>query len=155
MANNQPGGVIVKSGTANKLTLWALTAANTYTQVPVSSNTTVSIVIDGGGSAITTGSPTMGGATVVIPSARTIVSWTVEADASGSIVVDVLRANAGVPSASIVGGGNKPTLSSAQFAGPTNVSGWTSTALAANDVLGFSVSSAATVTRVTVTLILK
>lgn len=33
MSNNQPSGVIVKNGTTNKLTLWALTAANTYTQV--------------------------------------------------------------------------------------------------------------------------
>jgi hypothetical protein len=39
--NNQPGGVIVKAGTANKLTLWALTAVNAYTQVPGGSGASV------------------------------------------------------------------------------------------------------------------
>lgn len=35
MAANQPGAVFVKSGTVKKLSLWALTAANKYTEVSV------------------------------------------------------------------------------------------------------------------------
>jgi hypothetical protein len=115
----------------------------------------LSITIDGGGSAITTSSPTMGGATVKVPMACSIVGWTVESDASGSIVVDVLRANAGVPSLSIVGSGNNPTLSGEQYASAAANSSWTSKALAANDIIGFSVISATTVQRVTVTLTVK
>lgn len=113
----------------------------------------ISVTIDGGGTVISSSNPSMGGATVVIPAACTIMGWVVEGDTSGSIVVDVKRANAAVPSASIVGAGNKPTLSGAQYAAAAPT-GWTSNALAANDVIGFSVSSATTVQRVTVTLLL-
>lgn len=109
--------------------------------------------IDGGGAAITTSNPATGGATIVVPAACSITGWVVESDATGSIAVDITRANAGVPSLSIVGVGNKPTLSTQQYAS-ASPSGWTSVSLAKNDVLGFSISSATTVQRVTVTLIL-
>lgn len=111
--------------------------------------TDVEFIIDGGGNPITTGVKGF----VRMPFPAAIVSWAVMADQSGSIVVDVLRANNAVPVTSIVGGGNKPTLSSAQFT-TANPSSWTSTTLAQNDWLGFSVSSAATLTRATVDLIL-
>jgi len=110
----------------------------------------IEFIIDGGGVAITTG--VKGYFRMPYPAA--IAQWSVMADQSGSIAIDVLRLNNGVPVTSIVGGGNKPTLSAAQFAAPTAPSGWTSTALAANDWIGFQVTSAATVTRVTVDLIL-
>jgi len=106
------------------------------------------IIIDGGGSVITTGAKGF----LPVPWGCTISTWSVIADQSGSITIDILRANNAVPSASIVGGGTKPTLSSAQFAGLVAPSGWTSTGLAANDWLGFSVSTVATVTRVTLSL---
>jgi hypothetical protein len=108
----------------------------------------VEFVIDGGGSAITTGAK----GSIRIPWAATILTWSVIADQSGSIAVDILRANAAVPSVSMVGGGNKPTLSAAQLANAIAPSGWTSVVFAANDFITFSVSSAATVTRVTVDL---
>ena len=111
----------------------------------------ITITIDGGGAAITTSSPTMGGATVEVPCACQIVNWTVESDASGSIAVDVTRANKAVPSSSIVGSGNKPALSTHQYASAAP-SGWTSVQLAQGDIIGFSVASATTVQRVTVTL---
>jgi hypothetical protein len=112
----------------------------------------ISITIDGAGSAITSAAPTLGGATVEIPTACQIVNWTVEADASGSIAVDVKRANKAVPSASIVGTGNKPTLATNQYASAAP-SGWTSVALEQGDIIGFAISGTpATVQRVTVTL---
>ena len=113
--------------------------------------TNLTITIDGGGSAITTSSPTMGGATVQVPCACMIMGWTVESDASGSIAIDVTRANKDVPSESIVGSGTMPGLSSAQYADDTPTS-WTSVNLAQGDVLGFSVASATTVQRVTLSL---
>lgn len=105
-------------------------------------------VIDGGGVAITTGAKGF----FRVPWAATIYNWALIADQSGSITIDILRANNAVPTSSIVGGGTKPTLSSAQFAGLTAPSGWTSTSLVANDWVGFTVSTVATVTRVTVDL---
>jgi hypothetical protein len=104
-------------------------------------------IIDGGGSPITTGVKGF----ITIPFGAGVSAWFVMSDQNGSIVVDVLRANNGVPTVSMIGAGNKPTLTAAQYASAA-VSGWTSTTLAAIDWLGFNVVSAATVTRVTVAL---
>jgi len=109
--------------------------------------TSIQFIIDGGGVAITTGVKGY----LHIPWFETITFWNVIADQSGSIVIDVLRANAAVPTVSMIGGGNKPTLSAAQLAGAAP-SGWTSTSLASADFIGFQVISANTVTKVTVEL---
>ena len=106
----------------------------------------IPFIIDGGGNPITTGNK---GSVGPIPWAATIASWSIEADQSGSIALDILRANNAVPAASIVGGGTKPNLTAAQFNGLVAPAGWTSTLLAPNDWLSFSVFSVATVTRVT------
>jgi hypothetical protein len=112
---------------------------------------TLPFIIDGGGSAITTG---VKGTIGPLPWGATIQSWTVDADQSGSITIDIFRANNAHPTVSIVGGGTKPTLSAAQFNGLQAPAGWTSTVLVPNDLLAFSVSTVATVTRVTLGLIL-
>ena len=106
------------------------------------------IVIDGGGVAITTGAKGF----FRIPWDSVISGWSIIADQSGSIAIDIVRANNAVPTVSIVGAGTKPTLTAAQFVGPTAPAGWTSTAMAANDYIGINVSSAATLTRVTLIL---
>ena len=111
---------------------------------------TIQLIIDGGGVAITTGVKGY----IHIPWFATVAFWNVIADQSGSISIDVLRANAGIPSVSMIGGGNKPTLTALQLNGAAP-SGWTSTALASADFLGFQVVSAATVTRVTVELFVR
>lgn len=110
-------------------------------------NAAVEFVISGGGSAITTGVKGY----LYIPWALNIVAWRMIADQSGSIAVDILRANLAVPSASIVGGGTKPNLTSQQIAA-SNPSGWTATTFAASDFIGFNVTSATTVTQVTAIL---
>lgn len=111
----------------------------------------VGVVIDGGGSVITTGSKGY----AVVPYGATVSSWTVLADqALSSVAVDVKRSTyTNFPSTvSIVGGsGNKPTLSNAQK-NQANPTSWTSTAITAGDVLEFNVDSASTATRVTVQL---
>jgi hypothetical protein len=107
----------------------------------------IEFVIDGGGVAITTGIKGF----IHIPWPATVAVWRVMADQVGSIAVDILRANNAVPSVSMVGAGNKPTLSASQFVGAFP-SGWTSVTLAQDDWIAFSVTSAATVTRVTVEL---
>jgi hypothetical protein len=107
----------------------------------VSSNIKVAsfgITIDGGGSSPSTGSKGF----ITIPYAGTITNWYLAADTSGSCVIDLKRSGT-----SIVGGGNKPTLSAAQF-GNAAVSGWTSTAISAGDIIEFNLNSVSTLTRV-------
>ena len=119
---------------------------------PICASRTIAIpfIIDGGGNAIATGSK----GHLSIPFACTLTGWTILGDQSGSIVVDVKRSTySGFPTTASIAGTDKPTLSSAQKnenLGP--LSAWTSTAISAGDVLEFNVSSATTVTRITVTL---
>jgi len=109
--------------------------------------TDIELIINGGGVAVTTGQKGQ----VHVPFDATIINWRVMADQSGSIVIDVLRAQQAVPVTSMIGAGNKPTLTASQFA-QQNVSGWTSVIINANDWLAFNVTSAATATMVTVVL---
>jgi hypothetical protein len=110
--------------------------------------TDIQFIIDGGGSVIATGVKGF----LRIPWPATITAWHVISDQVGSIVIDVLRAaDPSIPTVSMVGGGNKPTLSTLQLAEAVP-SGWTSIIFAADDWIGFSVVSATTVTRVTVCL---
>lgn len=108
----------------------------------------IGFVVDGAGSAITTGSKGYR----EIPYACTINSWTILGKESGSCVVDVKRCTyAGFPATSSIAGSEKPTLSSAQKNQDTSLSTWT-TSLSAGDILEFVVDSASTVTRITVSL---
>lgn len=109
---------------------------------------TVTYVIDGGGATITTGSKGF----LQIPFACTVNNWTIVADQSGSIVVDVKRATySDFPTTASIAGSEKPTLSSVQKNQDLNLSSWT-TSIAAGDVLEFVVDSATTVQRVTLAL---
>ena len=111
-------------------------------------------VIDGGGSALTTG---MKGY-LEVPYACTISQATLLADQSGSVVVDIFRStySAFAPPTHPVSGDKltasaPPTISSATKSQDATLTGWT-TSLAAGDVLGFNVNSATTITRVTCSL---
>ena len=110
---------------------------------------TITFGVDGGGSAITTGTK---GYLPKIPFAGTIVSWRLIAFESGSVVMDVWKTNAAVPTNSnTITASAKPTLSSAQLADSSTLTGWT-TSVAVGDVFGFEVESATTITRVTLVL---
>lgn len=114
----------------------------------VSNTRTLNFVIDGGGSAITTGKKGV----IVLDGDYTVTGWTIIADQSGSIVVDVNRATyANFPTTASIAGSELPTLSTAQKAEDLTLSSWT-TSLSARDVLEFEVDSVTTVTRVTVAL---
>jgi len=70
-----------------------------------------------------------------IPFAATILSWDIAADVSGSVVVDIWKRNADIPTvAHTITAASKPTLSSQRLVQGGSVSGWT-TAIAANDVM--------------------
>ena len=107
-------------------------------------------IIDGGGSAITTGQK----GHLEVPFAMTITGWTILADQSGSIVVDVWKdtyANFPPAVGDTIAGTEKPTLASAQSNQDLALTSWT-TAVAAGDILAFNVDSITTVQRVLVAI---
>jgi len=111
---------------------------------------TITFIIDGGGSAITTGQK----GHLEVPFACTITQVTILADQSGSIVVDIWEdsyANFPPTDADSITASAPPTLSSAQKAQDSTLTGWT-TSISAGDILAFNVDSATTVTRVTISL---
>lgn len=113
----------------------------------------IAFVIDGSGAAITTGIK----GDLRIPFACTITSWTLLADASGAIVIDIWKDSlANFPPTdadAMPGAGKEPTIAaSGTNATDTDVTDWTTDDIAAGDVLRFNVDSCATITRVTLAL---
>ncbi len=111
---------------------------------------TAGITIDGGGSAITTGVKGY----VEVPFSGTITGWTLLADQTGSIVIDVWKdtyANYPPTSGDTITGADKPTISSSNKGQNLSVSSWT-TSVTAGDVLGFNVDSCSTITRATLVI---
>lgn len=108
----------------------------------------ITLTIDGAGSAITTGSKVVW----YCPYDCTISNWSLLADVSGSIVIDVKKSTySGFPTTSTIAGSEKPTLSSAQKNQDLSLTTWTTT-VTAGDCLEFVVDSVSTVTKVTLTL---
>jgi hypothetical protein len=114
----------------------------------------VGIVIDGAGAVITTGVKGF----VEVPFAGTITAVTLlstdAAVTSGSIVIDVWKdtyANYPPVVGDSITASAKPTLASAIKSRDTTLTGWT-TAIAAGDILGFSVTSVTALTRVALSL---
>lgn len=86
----------------------------------------------------------------------TITQWALMADQSGSIVVDIWKAPLGSfppTAANVITASAKPTISGAQSASSSTLTGWT-TNVNAGDVLRFNVNSVATITRCTIALTL-
>lgn len=117
-----------------------------------SRTTAIQFVIDGGGS--TPGNGPKG--QFYIPYNCTITGFVLTADQSGSAQLDVLRTPFATFPGSLasIAGSDFPTLTSAQSVKDTVLTGWGSTALNAGDELQVSVTSAATVTRLNLTLII-
>lgn len=127
----------------------ASSAAAARTNLGVSV-TAVEYVLDGGGSAITTGEK----GCLQIPYALTITDATLLADQSGSIVIDVWAdsyANYPPDNTDSITASAPPTLSAADKSTDATLTGWT-TSVSAGDVLCFNVDSASTVERVTIVL---
>lgn len=118
-------------------------------------NKFVGIVIDGGGSVITTGTKGY----VSIPINGTLVAWRIlsidPAVTSGSIVIDVWKdtfANYPPTNADSITNGHEPTVSGATKAEDSDLSDWTTQSVTEGDVLGFNVDSVTSFTRVTLVL---
>lgn len=109
----------------------------------------IPFIIDGGGFPIVPDSY----GDVQIPYAVTIVAVRMFADQAGDLVADILASDyAGFPPSASITASAPPTLSSADHSEDTTLTGWT-TALDAGTILRFVVDSAATITRVTIELI--
>lgn len=120
-------------------------------KVKVPTDTSLLIHIDGGGSAITTGEK------LDVPfhefGAR-ITGWTLVADTSGSIVIDLWKDSYGnypPTDADTITGGDEPELSSATKNTADSVPTW-NTVIQKGETLRVNVDSASTVTRVTLAL---
>jgi hypothetical protein len=110
------------------------------------------VEIDEGGAPITTGIK----GDVTLGFAATITAWTLLADQSGSVVVNIWKdtyANYPPAVADKITASAPPTMAAAAKATNSTLTGWT-TAIGATDTLRFNVDSVATVTRVTLALAL-
>lgn len=119
--------------------------------VVAGSTAQITMVIDGGGSAITTGEKSW----VVIPYNAQILGWEITGDTSGSIVVDVWKdtyANYPPTVADSIAGSEKPTLSAATKNQDHSLTTWTTLLITAGDYIKFNVDSAATVTRISLVI---
>jgi len=109
----------------------------------------ITSIIDGGGSAIQS-STSFG--FLDIPFDCTITGWTLLADQSGTISIDIKKCNySEFPTNTSIVGSLNPGITSSNKASSENLTGWT-TAISANDILEFYVDSADTIERVTLTL---
>ncbi len=108
------------------------------------------VTVDGGSSAITTGAAGY----VQIPYDCVIKSWTILADQTGSIAIDVWKSPYATSPPTVL---NKitalapPTLTTAQKSTDSTLVGWT-TSVSAGDVIAFNINSATTVTKVTLSI---
>lgn len=112
--------------------------------------TDLEVVIDGIGSTITTG--VKGDVRIDFPC--TIKQWTLLADQSGSIQVDIWKdifANFPPTVADTITASAPPVLTSEASNEDSTLTGWT-TSIAAGDTLRFNVDSVSTVQRVTLVL---
>jgi len=111
---------------------------------------TMGIVIDGGGLVLTTGIK----GDVYVPLACTITGYTMLADQSGSIVIDIWAdayANYPPTVADTIVAAAKPTITTALKAQTSSLTGWT-VAVPAGSTLRFNVDSVTSITRLTLAL---
>lgn len=164
-SNNTARTVVVRSGTGNILlaggvdvqlddnerTLALIYNGSNWLSLEGSDLTqTLSIVFFQNGSTLTTGVKH----DFEVPFDCLILGWTILADASGSIVIDVWKdtyANYPPTVADTIAGSEKPTLSSATKNQDLTLTTWT-LPLSRGDILRFNIDSVATVTRVTLSI---
>jgi len=127
-----------------------LTAAGNGTAGVTTRTGSISMMIDGGASVITTGFKGY----LEIPFAGTIQSVTLMADQTGSIVIDIWKdtyANYPPVVGDSITASAKPTISSANKSQDSTLTGWNKT-IAAGDILGFNVNSVTSIQKVTLSL---
>ncbi|OQB40345.1 MAG: hypothetical protein BWY06_01234 [Candidatus Latescibacteria bacterium ADurb.Bin168] len=116
---------------------------------------TLNFIIDGGGSKITSGEK----GHLVVDFACTIEAWTLLADQSGAIKIDIWKdsySNFPPTDSDSICNGHEPEISaSGSKAQDTDLSDWGSVSINAGDILAFNVDSCTSITRCTVALKVK
>lgn len=113
-------------------------------------DSTITFILDGGGVEIADGVA----GDLQIDYDCTIVSWTLLADQSGSIQVDIWKSTyAGFPPTvgNSITGSSKPTITTANKATSSTLTGWV-TSIASGDVLRYNVDSCNAIQRCTVAM---
>jgi hypothetical protein len=113
----------------------------------------LTIVIDGGGVEITDGIKV----DVTAPFTATITGWSILADQSGSVAIDIWRHvyEAFAPTnAESLCDGVEPNITATTFNASTDLSSWVSTEIVKGDVLRFNVDSCTDITRLSLSLTL-
>lgn len=129
---------------------WDFSGATLIPDFMKNHGSSATFIIDGGGSAITTGIK----GDIRIPFDCTITKATLLADQSGSIKVDLWKdtyANFPPTDADTITGGNEPEISSGTKDEDSTLTDWT-TSVNAGDILRFNVDSCTTIERVTIIL---
>jgi len=111
----------------------------------------IGISLDGGGEVITTGIKGF----VEIPYDCILTKWTLLADQTGSIKIDIWKdtyANYPPTDADSITNGNEPEIVNSNKAQETNLSGWSTVNISAGDILVFNVDSCSSITRATLIL---
>lgn len=143
---------ILQSGTDKRTTTGAIGRIGVASALPGA----IEFTIDGAGGTI--GAATWG--FLEVPFAATLDSWTMVADQTGSIIINVWKCTYAqfdpptTPSAANdITNGNPPTITAAKKNQDTNLSDWTTVTLSEGDILAFNVPSVATtISRVTLSL---
>jgi hypothetical protein len=125
----------------------SLTANSIATSLANLRTGSIGFTIDGGGSAITTGLKGF----IEAPYNCTISAWTLLADTSGAIVIDVWKdtyANYPPSDTESITNGSEPEIAASGVkAQDTNLGDWTSVTVTAGDILAFNVDSCTAITR--------
>jgi len=140
------GQIWVNTATPNELYF----TDDAGTDFRLGSPVTITYVIDGGGTAITTGEK----GHLEIPFDCTITGWTLVADQSGSIVIDVwndIYANFPPDNGDTITSATPPTITTALKSQDSTLIGWT-TAVSAGDILAFNVDSCTDIERITLSI---
>jgi len=127
--------------------------ADVKTRLDANAETAIAFIIDGGGSAITTGQK----GHLEIPFKCEIERATLLADQNGTIVIDIWKnsyANFPPTVENTICAAAKPTLVAAQKYQDATLTDWTKT-INAGDILAFNVDDSATITRLTIALKIK
>jgi hypothetical protein len=112
--------------------------------LPSTTVSVIGLVIDGSGNVPSTGSKGF----VQVDFPCTIVGWTLLSDQTGSASIDVSKETyVNFPTMASIVASLPPTLTSAQKNSSNTLTGWT-TSVAAGDIIGFTLTSVATVTRI-------
>jgi hypothetical protein len=101
------------------------------------------VTIDGNGGVITVGQRGY----ITVPYNGTISDWQMVADRTGSCLIDITKSTfAGFPTQTSITGSAPVSMSSAQKASSSILTGWNTT-ITAGDVYGFTLISASLITR--------